>query len=681
MLNRVVFERMGKLIPLIVYALFLLWALLPYYKNGSIILGGEGNFLIHKDVYIKHYQLTWYANCGKGIMTFTPSFVGFANIVLAWVQRIAKSNRLANFIPIFLTYYLPFLGSFLLARAMGASELVSTVVALFYCLTPFSLEYLSALLGSQLSMSFVPFAMLVIYVFFFEPVKLFLGFGFVSILFAAAYANPPTLAIMLFSCVFSVIASGVMLAPHLIVNNLLIIMVSFLLFNLSWIWPFLYMMKNTPNIYTKKTANEFLDVFVRDHGSRIARDVFNFRSITATDRKNNNLADWFRSSVSDIVLLLPAFILVLMAYKVWAIGLVIVALFFMVKGNAEPFGFIFSICFNCIPFFNMFKTPQEKFGFLFVFVFSIGLILALKSCVWCVIPLAIFVIYCAIPLLRGYILPDVVHGNGLVVQSRKFIDKPEYQAVKDFFHADNEHTSIILFPGGENYQVCFRMDNGKYYTGIDCIFKDMNKSLITPQEIFNFYLDIMRKDYEAYLALYNVKYIVVNGYHTTDGWFGSVEKFSYEQIRKRFQKFKRWDFGKITIFQNPKYMPKVYTSRFECSFKMISHVKYQVQVKDATCPFGLFLSENFNEGWIATSNEADISNHQKVQLYANGWEVAPKVRDFMPKFLGISEDLEMKGRDINITLYFKPQMFFNIGLVIKFITILISLILLWRFYV
>lgn len=80
----------------------------------------------------------------------------------------------------------------------------------------------------------------------------------------------------------------------------------------------------------------------------------------------------------------------------------------------------------------------------------------------------------------------------------------------------------------------------------------------------------------------------------------------------------------------------------EISYKKINDTKYILHLKNADAPFLLVFSELYNDDWKAFVNTQELSNHMRINLYANSWVV------------------NRKG-DFDILVEFAPQKWMDIG--------------------
>lgn len=158
-----------------------------------------------------------------------------------------------------------------------------------------------------------------------------------------------------------------------------------------------------------------------------------------------------------------------------------------------------------------------------------------------------------------------------------------------------------------------------------------------------------------------------------------------------------WQQNIIVSSQNQnKTIPQVHTSiRPYIYFQKINPTKYKIKIENAKEPFYLTLSESFNLGWQAYIN-TDTIRCDPIDIYknANVTECKPEFKLFevtdITKIFSdtIPEDNHFiangysnawyidpqqldTGENFTVTLYFKPQSYFYIGLIISGLTFIV----------
>jgi hypothetical protein len=107
------------------------------------------------------------------------------------------------------------------------------------------------------------------------------------------------------------------------------------------------------------------------------------------------------------------------------------------------------------------------------------------------------------------------------------------------------------------------------------------------------------------------------------------------------------------------------------NYTINSSTEKNAYINGATKPFYLEMSEAYNPGWslkaINASSSVNISNHVKVDDFANAWLINPMQ-------ICNRSDICIRNPDgsynIKLEAFFSPQKYFNIGLVISSITLI-----------
>jgi glycosyltransferase involved in cell wall biosynthesis len=147
-------------------------------------------------------------------------------------------------------------------------------------------------------------------------------------------------------------------------------------------------------------------------------------------------------------------------------------------------------------------------------------------------------------------------------------------------------------------------------------------------------------------------------------------------------------------------------------FKRINSTEYKVYLENLTTAQALILFQNYNSNWSLFINKNNASNdscamvneyndgnikttecapeqrffdgeefsylyqkpifdntHQLVDDYANGWTIDPNYikQNFDPSYYKVNPDGSI---DIELTIYFKPQSYFDLGLIVSGATVL-----------
>ena len=573
-------EILGNYIfHLLLYAVFLLYALLPYYHDGCLLLGGEGNFILDFTIYSKKSHFAWVSSYGYAMANTSINPVGLNCLLLCLIEKLFSNPAIPNFALVFSIYFLPFFAMYIACKEIKATPFVCFFCSFSYVNNPFMLQYLLNLnQWCVFSVAIMPLYLWLIIKYYKSNFKLFLFSGCLSVCFSFSFANPPTIVIIYISIIIStIIASYCSTNRFLVIESIRkvsILYLSFSLFNIWWILNIFETLSDTLKKYPHSLTQSFLDT-----SSFLNRALFaKMYSSTISETPYVFFIDLYSNALARLIMLTPIFIIVSdMLFignkktnnflKCILLGMLSIVLF-LVKGNANPFGFVFNFLFKNIPLFTMFKSSVEKFGIMYIFIFFVLLLFTLRDIKYgnthkvvltgiCIA----YSVFCSIPLVTRNIIPDCKIGNNAYA-SRKYKDKPEYKQLRTEVNKDSLEYRIFCLPGSANYQVCLENYKNKYYTGMNPVFMNTKKAFIEPYLNSNFplYATISSINHKKYLGIYNIGKVVINDDMVP--WFGFVEKESVGELKRIFNKFMPSEtFGAITLYDNKDYfLPHIYAA-------------------------------------------------------------------------------------------------------------------------
>lgn len=564
------------------YMIFLALALLPFYLDGTLILGGEGNFVLDFFTHFKNYCFMWFPIFGTGIPNMTPSGNGLNIIFLIVTEYLTGSNAITNFILIFSIYFWPFFAVYLICKELKVSPFVSFIVSLFYVLNPLTSYYLICLNQWNIfSVVIMPLLFMIFLKYYHCNFKLFFFFGFVSTCFSCAYTNPPMLVIIHISILLSTVIISYYHNKKIkfreTFKKYIIIFFSFILFNFWWLFSMFMAIKDSLNIYTKSFANSWLALTVHNAGAIIAKMYF-LTTLIGNNPSYDFFTYWYNMSFIKPIILIPILIIVCFVFLgrekrknilniiIFSVLLIIL---FLQKGNSPPFAFLYNFMFNYIPFFNIFKSPVEKFGLLYIFMFSLLLLFAVKNLKSgrfykpIMSMLTIYLAICSMPVITGNIIPDSnIDPNGQA--SRRYEDKMEYKHFRKTSNNDELQYRILPLPTTGNYQVCLNNYDNNKYTGMDPLLMNINKPFISAgvQHTNVLFYNISSPNFQKLLGIFNIGKIIIN--EDLIPWFGSVEKESVSEIKGILDcDMTSEKCGSITIYYNRDFfLPRIYSSAY-----------------------------------------------------------------------------------------------------------------------
>jgi hypothetical protein len=566
---------------LLSFACLLTFSLLHFYQDGSIILGGEGNFIIDYSQHLKTNFYQWLSRFGLGNANLVPSANMANTFFLALIQNLFDSEALTSFVLIFSMYFLPFLGMYLITAELRIKPYLCGLVSLFYVINPFSIIFLNSLnQWNNFSISLIPFLFWIVLRNYHDNLKLFLYFGSVSALFSFAYTNHPLNVIIHISTILSVYITSYyynkkFILPE-VIKKYLLVFSAFLLFNCWWL---LNMFNEVPvalALYkTDLAINWLIETSNMTDNPLLARSL----SLTHLEGIAGRFLfkNYFNTPIIFFIGLVPIFLVIsgiffckktnLHMLLIHILILMLVTVFFL-KGASPPFGGIYLFLFEHVPFFNIFKTPAEKFGLLYTFLLSLLIVftlLATKNSRYYKTGITIFTVYllfCMGPLLMGdNIISDTSMKNGSITISRKYNENPWHKSFKKYINNEKLEYKVLSLPGVRNYQVLFDSSHNKKYSGLDPLLHNINKghlAAIHGDKITSLYHYINDENSLNIFGSLNIGKFIIN--EDLQPWFG-LEGPDSKILRAKYKNLLRKDFGNISthsLIEN--FIPIVHTT-------------------------------------------------------------------------------------------------------------------------
>ena len=562
------------------FGCILTFSLLPFYQSGSIILGGEGNFIIDYSQHLKTNFHQWLSRFGLGNSNLVPNGNMANTFFLALIENLFHSEALTSFVLIFSMYFLPFLGIYLISAELRIKPYLCGLVSLFYVINPFSIIFLNTLnQWNNFSISLIPILFWIVLRYYRDNLKLFLYFGSISALFSFAYTNHPLNAIINISNIFAVYISSYYHNKNFILSEIikkyLLVFSAFLLFNCWWL---LNMFNEVPAalvLYKADVAKNWLIETSNTIGNPLARSL----SLTHLEGLSGRslFKNYFNTPITFFVGLVPIFLVIsgiffckktnLHKLLIYILILMLVTVFFL-KGAAPPFGGIYLFLFEHVPFFNIFKTPAEKFGLLYTFLLSLLILftlLATQNSKYYKTGITLFTVYllfCMGPFLMGdNIISDTAMKNGSITISREYNESAWHKIFKNYINNEKLEYKVLSLPGVRNYQVLFDSSKNKKYSGLDPLLHNINKGHLAAMhgdEIKSLYHFTHDKISQSLLGSLNIGKLVIN--EGLIPWFG-LEGPDSKILRAKYKNLPRKDFGSISthsLAQN--FIPIVHTT-------------------------------------------------------------------------------------------------------------------------
>jgi len=321
---------------------------------------------------------------------------------------------------------------------------------------------------------------------------------------------------------------------------------------------------------------------------------------------------------------------------------------FLAKGSNEPFGGVYLWLFNHFPGFELFRDPAKWYPLV-----AISYTVLIPFSVWKIYEWLksrdflikskffnfqnLFILFSIIFLL--FLIRPAFFGQ-LGGMFKTTVVPKEYARLESFLYNQNQYFRTLWVPQKQRFG---------YYSNVH--------PEISAQVLFNLYdnkklLDkLSKKDSEIILQQSAVRFVIVP-YDSEGEIFLSDRKYSEKEYQGTINAVQKipWlkeipGFGRIKVFEVPQ--PKDHfwlIGEGQIQYKSISPVEYQVTVKNVQKGEVLVFSEKFDKNWIANSIKSTPHNiFNSFVLPADG--------------------------NYTLKVYFQPQDWVNIGVVVSILSL------------
>jgi hypothetical protein len=398
----------------------------------------------------------------------------------------------------------------------------------------------------------------------------------------------------------------------------------------------------------------------------------------------------------------------------WVFILIILSIPMVVATNQGIFSNLYGWAYDHVPLFGMFRGSYK---FIQIYIFGLTILLVYLLTTIKKIQLKSVLAIFTIVLIIINAFPFFT--NKIFRQDSKIQEIPSYYYdAQKFFKKDTSTYRILLLP--VQYFAVF--DWGKISADPEILF---NKGLVVRQAgsseqksnkiVLSAYQYLLSKDYQNFeylMRILNVKYVI----QRNDFDWSYYKDISQppEVISDVLSKYKKVkSFGKLDLYQiSDDYLPLINSN--DIAFQKINSAKYRIYLKNISDKQDLSFLESFDKNWnlylkqkpagrwcqglkeynISASSAEHLpkrmiteciakqkffegnelfyfyqrpvfdNTHKAVFGYANQWIIDPQ---FIKQNFSKSYYTENLDGSINIELYlyFKPQSFFNLGLIIS----------------
>jgi hypothetical protein len=338
---------------------------------------------------------------------------------------------------------------------------------------------------------------------------------------------------------------------------------------------------------------------------------------------------------------------------------------FVAKGTNEPFSSIYSELFQRVPGFSLFRDSTKFYSLI---ALSFALLIP-----WTLVELSYFLNsyirmfskkqkYQTYTITMCSVLFVVIWSillRGIFTNHNVFRIKQipsDYAQLEQFITSQHEWYRTLWVPQWQRYGYT---SNQNPAIGRTEIIKNASPSGVLK--------DLQKNNLQQHIDELGVKYLIVP-YDSESEIFIRDHQFSYPEYQNTVKNLNKipWikkdrQFGNIVVYKTLQYQNRIFLLNPEknsrVTFKYKSPTSYEVFVRQVKKGQQLVFSESFNDQWILKSSDKSITpiEYHNLNRYS------------LPK----SGSYQLK-------LYYRPQKFVHIGLIVSLLTFVSILFYLFR---
>jgi hypothetical protein len=379
-------------------------------------------------------------------------------------------------------------------------------------------------------------------------------------------------------------------------------------------------------------------------------------------------------------------------------GLILVMGLLLSKQENEPFPYLYLWLVNNFPGFNLFREASKFYlllgvGYLGLFAFGLKYLFSkIGKNVFIVLTLSIILLINAKPLFTKEI--------GALFVNR--VEPIDYEELDSKIQNDNEEFYRTLWvpfyskwayyknsrPKVSLWEELNKADGIKKFSSINPGLKNFTN----PELYSNIFNDGRGKEI---LDTSSIKYVIIpkDLPESEDMIFPYAgDRNSYVEEFDKIPYLKKETIGGIDIYENEGYKPHIYLTEGteaiseEVPFKKIDFeqqnpTEYKIHLKNISRPFNLNFSESFHPDWklragdfnwfaVLTDKYYFLSGkfHRKNDASLNSFKIDPEY--LKRNYPGAVSENPDGTINVEMTLYFKPQSYFYLGLIISITTLI-----------
>jgi len=491
-------------------------------------------------------------------------------------------------------------------------------------------------------------------------------------------------------------------------KKIIISILLFILLNTFWILP---------TFFSGGVTSQILDA--------TSRSLFGSWLFTLNNAFTLSEASWTGKEVSDFILqpiplylwLIPIIsfstLLLNLRYfrnkkKLYFFTLLSLIGIFLTKQEGRPFAEVYKWLYEHIPPFSLYREASK-----FYILTSLGymgmityLLLILKKHKYKLVNRYLFFVVSIIILIISlFNSKSLISGDA----GRMFLTKNihnDYQILKSFVLNQNEYFRILSIPNPSRWMI-YTSNHPKL--NLDDYFSKMNNSFYASASMEEISDLILSENTNKFSDISAVKYIVVpiedivnDPYlfpkRMEDQTVGSREWFIAKLDNTKWLNKININTQSLIIYENLDYHPHIIITENKLSFdndikvnrvdfEYINPTEYLIKLKNIDKPIYLNFSEDYHPQWkigdisfkwfkVFTDKSIFLNDsfHYKNYYGLNSFYIDPE--DLCSKF--ICSKSKDGGYDIDLVLFFKPQSYMNLGLIISIWTL--SSIIFYKLY-
>ena len=507
-----------KYTPFLIYSFLALLFCLTHYKEEFLLLRGDTGYPLDPEIYLKNHMYSWFNTYWTGQPAGPALNFAFPLLPVIYLLNLVLDPSQSQIVLLtclfFASGYLPYIFFSLAAPENYKSNMLG---GLFYMLNiPIITEWYVP--NPWFFLAYVGLPVTAIGCYFLTKCYwrgiLWLIFGYLSI--TSGFANTPLILITVLSNILIVFYFGISKNINFSKQLFLItsLVTTFVLTNLWWLSLLLDFRQEGAAILrsidishwavdSSRNANIF-NLFTNSFTPSLDGD-----SIPYVKFIKHSLGFW--SYAFFPIIFLPHLLKNFKTPHIAYLLIVYFVIMFLVKGTQSPFGGIYLLMLEHIPYFAIFKTPAEKFGVLFLFWQAFILSITFKRNLHIIIGASIILLL-AYPAYTGNLFADILTNKGIKLKASQKVPQ-SYKKVATLINEDEFNGRVLLLPLVHNYQVTYNSTN---YRGLPFLKTMIKKPLIGNWNIerdnaFLFLKNLQNEPvFSAWAKRFNINWIVLN---------------------------------------------------------------------------------------------------------------------------------------------------------------------------